>query len=97
MSTYIVLLGWTDQGIRNVGESPKRLDQARELARGLGAEIKAFYMTVGAYDMVAVIEAPDDATVARLLLSIAKGGHVRTTSLKAFSEAEYREIIGALK
>ncbi|HEX6093965.1 MAG TPA: GYD domain-containing protein [Dongiaceae bacterium] len=96
MAKYIMLVNWTEQGARNVKESPKRLDVARGLAKKLGAEMKDFYMTMGEYDMVAQVDAPDDATVAKFALALATGGNVRTKTLKAFSEADYRSIIGSL-
>jgi len=96
MASYIVLTSWTEQGIRNVKESPRRLDAARELAKTLGVELREFYMTIGAHDMVVRLEAPDDGAAAKFILALAQGGAVRTTTLKAFTEAEYREIIGAL-
>ena len=96
MAKYIALTNWTDQGIKNVKESPNRVDAARDLAKSLGCEMQDFYMTIGAYDMVVTIEAPDDETVAKFALSLAKAGNVRTTTLKAFTEDSYREIIGAI-
>ncbi len=96
MATYILLLNWTEQGIRTAKESPRRLDAARELARKFGAELKDTYLTMGSYDLVSVLEAPDDQTVAKFLLSVGALGSVRTTTLKAFPEAEYRDIMGAL-
>ena len=96
MATYIVLANFTDQGIRNIKQSPGRLDAARELARKLGAEFKDFYLTVGAYDIVCMLEAPDDETAAKFALSIGSLGNVRTTTLKAFPEKEYRDIVKAL-
>jgi uncharacterized protein with GYD domain len=92
MATYIVLVNWTSQGVRDVKESPKRLDAARELAKKLGMQIKEFYMVMGTYDAVLVAEAPDDAAMAKFNLSVAARGNVRTTTLKTFSEAEYRKI-----
>jgi|SRR5215813_1095802 len=96
MPTYIMLGSWTDQGIRHVRESPERLDAARQLCRQHGAEITHFYMTFGAHDMVVVIDAPNDEAFARLAVSIAKGGNIRTTTLKAFDEDQYRRIIGSI-
>jgi uncharacterized protein with GYD domain len=94
MATYIALVNWTDQGIKNVKDSPNRLNSVRELAKKHGCEMQDFYMTIGAYDMVAIMEAPDDETAATLLLKIASGGNVRTTTLKAFAEDGYRRIVG---
>lgn len=96
MPTYIMLTNWTDQGIRHIKDSPDRLDAARELCRQHGAEITTFYMTVGAHDMVIVVDAPNDDAFAKLALSIAKGGNVRTETLKAFDEAQYRDIIASI-
>jgi len=97
MARYIVLTNWTDQGIRNVKESPKRLDAARGVAKGFGAEIKDFYMTMGEHDMVVVMDAPNDESLAKFILALGGAGNVRTKTLKAFSETEYRSIIGSLK
>ena len=96
MPTYIMLANWTDQGIRHIKDSPDRLAAARELCRQRGAEITDFYMTLGHHDMVVVIEAPNDDEFAKLAISIAKGGNIRTTTLKAFDERQYRSIIGSV-
>ncbi len=96
MAKYIMLANWTDQGIQKVKESPGRLDAARAAARQLGAEITDFYMTMGAYDMVVTVEAPSDDVMAKFVLALGSLGNVRSTTLKAFSEPEYREIIGSL-
>ena len=96
MPTYIALLRWTQKGIENVKESPSRLDQAKEALRAVGGEFKDFYLTMGSYDMVCVCEAPDDDTIAKFVLGISAKGGVRTESLRAFSEEEYRDIIGSL-
>lgn len=96
MPTYIMLGHWTDQGIRHAKESPERIDAARTLCAQHGAEITHFYMTLGGYDMVVVIDAPNDDVFARLALTIAKGGNVRTTSLKAFDEDQYRRIMQSI-
>ena len=96
MAKYITLLNWTDQGIKSVKDAPKRVDSARALAKKLGCEMQDFYLTIGAYDMVAVVEAPDDETAAKLMLTIGSGGNVRSTTLKALSEDAFRKIIGSL-
>lgn len=96
MAKYILLVNWTEQGVKNVKDSPKRLDGARKLAKKLGGKLGDFYMTMGGYDMVVHLDAPDDGVVAKFVLSLAGGGNVRTTTLKAFSEDEYRKVLGAL-
>jgi len=96
MSTYIMLSNWTDQGVRHVKDSPDRLDAARQLCRQHGAAITAVYMTLGTYDMVVIVDAPNDEEFAKLAISIGKGGNIRTTTLKAFDEDQYRKIIGSV-
>jgi uncharacterized protein with GYD domain len=96
MPTYVALVNYTDHGMRHVKESPKRLDTAKMLLRDMGGAFKAFYMTMGAYDIVAIYEAPDDAIAARFTLMLGGGGNVRTLTMKAFPEQAYREIVGSL-
>ena len=92
MTTYIVLLNWTDQGVRSVKESPRRLDAAKKQLQDMGGSFKQFFLTMGDHDMVAVCEAPDDAVMARFALTLGMGGNVRSRTLKAFPEAAYREM-----
>jgi len=96
MAKYILLANWTDKGIRNVKDSPKRVDASRKLAKKLGCELQDFYMTIGPYDMVVSLEGPNDEAVAKFALTLAGAGNVRTTTLKAFPEAAYRKIVAAL-
>ena len=96
MSLYIALVNYTDKGIANVKDSPNRLDRARALLREMGGDFKQMFLTMGHHDMVLVYEAPDDATSARFTLRLGMLGYVRTTTLKAFPEAAYREIIAHL-
>jgi len=96
MPTYIMLLRWTQQGIANVKDSPKRLDAGREAFKKLGVEIKDTYLTMGRYDLVCVVEGPNDETVARALLSLGSQGNVQTETLKAWKEEEFRKITGSL-
>ena len=96
MSTYIVLLNWTQQGIENVKDSPARLDKARLAVEAAGGKLSDFYMTIGQYDMVVVIEAPNNETFAKAMLAIAAHGKIRSQTLKAFTEEEYRSIVGSL-
>jgi uncharacterized protein with GYD domain len=96
MTTYVMLVKWTEQGMRQVRDSPKRLDTAKKALAEMGGEFKAVYMTMGDYDLVCVYEAPDDAVAARFTLLLGMLGNVRTTTLKAFPERAYREIINSL-
>ena len=96
MSTYIMLANWTDQGARNVKDSPRRLDAAKKALEDVGGEFRSFFMTMGEFDMVGVYEAPDDAVAARFTLQVGQLGNIRTRTLKAFPETAYREIITSL-
>ncbi len=96
MSTYVLLANYTDQGIRNIKDSPGRVDAAQALIRELGGEMKQFYLTMGAHDMVVITEMPSDEAAAKLALKLGSLGNVRTTTLKAFSEPEFRTIISEL-
>jgi uncharacterized protein with GYD domain len=96
MATYLMLLNWTDQGIKNVKESPKRMDAAKKLAKDFGGEIKTIYMTQGSFDLAFVTDMPNDDKVASFVLKLGSLGNVRTTTLKAYSEDDYRNIIGSL-
>jgi uncharacterized protein with GYD domain len=96
MPTYITLANYTDQGVRNVKEAPKRLDAAKELLRSLGGDMKAFYLTMGNYDIVAIVDAPNDEAAATALLALGAKGNVRTLTMRAFGEAEFRKIVEAL-
>jgi len=96
MPSYIVLLKWTAQGIANVNESPKRLDTGRKEFKKLGVKIKDTYLTMGRYDLVCLVEAPDDESFAKAMLMLGSQGNVQTETLKAFSEAEYRKIVGGI-
>ncbi len=94
MATYIVLGSFTDQGIRNVKDTTKRADAFKEMAKSSGAAVKEVYWTLGQYDLVATVEAPDDKVVTALGLTLGKAGNVRTQTLRAFSAAEMTSILG---
>ncbi|MGQ0815451.1 MAG: GYD domain-containing protein [Gemmatimonadota bacterium] len=96
MPTYISLIRYTEQGITRIKESPSRLDAARKVWQQLGGDIKAFYLTMGAYDAVVISEAPDDETAAKLALATGAQGNVRTETLRAFTEEEYRKLVASL-
>ncbi len=96
MATYLIQSQWTDQGIRNVKESPKRLDLGKKKLKEMGGEIKAFYLTTGPYDMLAVVDVPNDEVLAAHLLWLGSQGNLRTQTMKAFTEDEFRNIVGGL-
>ena len=96
MATYIVLVNFTDQGIRNVKETTKRAEAFKEMAKKLGVTVKEIYWTLGQYDVVTSLEAPDAASVTALGLSLGALGNVRTQTLAAFSADEMGQILGKM-
>jgi uncharacterized protein with GYD domain len=96
MATYVILIHYTQQGVENMKDSPARLGEARQAFRAMGADLHTFYLTMGQYDAVAIGEAPDDETAAKLALMIGGRGAIRTETLRAFTEDEYREIVASL-
>jgi len=96
MPTYITLIKYTQKGIENMKESPSRLEAAKKVINASGGEMKAFYLTMGSYDAVSIIEAPDGATYSKALLTIASKGAIQTETLSAFPEDEYRKIVADL-
>ncbi len=97
MSTYFVLVNWTDKGIQQVKDSPKRFDAAKRALAEMGGEIKSVHLTMGEYDLIIICEASDDAVMARFVIQLGMLGFVRTHTLKAFPEGAYREIIASLR
>ncbi len=96
MAKYVLLSRFTQQGAQNIKDGPARLEAVKETLQGLGAELKDFYLTLGEYDAVVVVEAPDDETVATASLAIGSLGNVRIETLRAFTEDEYGQIVGTL-
>ena len=96
MPTYITLVNYTQKGIENIKESPARLDKVKQAMKAAGGKFKAFYLTLGHYDMVVISEAPNDEAYATTMLAIGAAGAVRSETLKAFTEEEYKKIIAAL-
>ena len=96
MPKYISLVKYTSKGIENIKESPNRLDAVKQLNESMGARVDAFYLTMGQYDIVMIVDAPNAATAAKIILKISSGGNVSTETLTAFSEEEYRNIISEL-
>jgi len=96
MPQYVSLLRYTQQGIGKVKDSPARLDAARKAAETMGGKIQSWYLTMGRYDAVLIAEFPNDETCARFFLSVGAQGNVTTQTMKAFTEAEYRKILGSL-
>ncbi len=97
MSTYFVLVNWTEKGVQQVRESPKRLEAAKKALKEMGGEVKSVHLTMGEYDLVLICEASDDAVMASFVMQLGMQGFVRTRTMKAFPETAYREIIASLR
>ncbi len=102
MPNFIILVHFTDQGIKNIKQFTEHHDQEgeqigekafREMAEKLGATVKESYWTMGAYDAVLVVEAPDDATMTALALKVGSLGNVRTQTLRAYTREEMGKIL----
>lgn len=96
MATYIALCNFTDQGIRSVKDTTQRADAVKELAGRFGAQMTQLYWTMGAFDLIATIEAPDDESATAFALAIASAGNVRMQTMRAFARDELHDIVGRL-
>ncbi len=96
MPTYVSLLNFTDQGIRTIKETLSRAERAAEIAQKHGARLEQLYWTVGPYDLVGILEAPDDESVTAFLLEAGSAGNIRSTTLRAFDREEMGRIIERL-
>ena len=96
MASYILLGTYTDQGVRTVKDSTKRAEAFRELARAKGATVKEIFWTLGPYDIVAIVDAPDDTVITALGLRLANTGNVRMQTMRAFSQAEMSAILSTI-
>jgi uncharacterized protein with GYD domain len=96
MPTYISLINWTNQGIGNIKEAPKRLDAFKKEAEAAGGKVSGYYLTMGKYDGVLIVECPNDEIAAALLLMGGSQGNVHTETMKAFTEDQFRNIINNL-
>lgn len=97
MPTYISLVSWTDQGIRNVKEAPRRVDDFKKAVEATGGKVNGFYLTMGKYDIVVIVDLPSDETAAAIVLSTGSRGNIRTETMKAFPEDQFRNIIANVK
>ena len=96
MATYVMLMSFTEQGVKSAKDSAKRADAFKQEAKNHGATVKDIFWTLGQYDAVTIVEAPDDVTMTALSLNLGTRGNVRTQTLRAFSEAEMKTIIGKM-
>ncbi len=93
MPQYVSLVKWTEQGVRNVKDAPKRLQAARTAIQNTGGKLLWVGFTLGEYDAVLISEATDDLTVSAVTLALGSLGNVRTTTIRAFTEAEFSQIL----
>jgi uncharacterized protein with GYD domain len=96
MPTYITLMNWTDQGVKSAKDTVQRRDQAESLAQKHGASIEQVYWTIGPYDLVTIIEAPDDESATAMLLELGTAGNLRTTTLRAYDRDQMSGLIQRL-
>ena len=96
MARYVILMNLTEQGVKDVKNAPARIEMTAKAVAAAGGKLLDFYVTMGPYDYVAIAEGPDDETALAQLLGLGMAGNVRTTSLKAFTQAEFVEILKRL-
>lgn len=96
MPKYIVLMKLTEQGIKEIRDAPERIEQGIKLLEKMGGKLTSFYMVMGEYDYVGIGEAPSDEVQAAFMLALSSRGHVKTTTLKAFSREEIPGIFKLL-
>ena len=96
MATYISFLSFTEQGIKTIKDVPARIAAGRPAFEANGGKLLNYYLTLGAQDAVIVYEFPDDETAASMALAQAGLGNVRTTSMRAFTEAEIPGVLGKM-
>ena len=93
---YIILGKYTEEGIKNMKDSPKRLEAAQKVAKSFGGEITQFYLTMGRFDFVSVVEAPSNEAAMKAILTISSAGAISTETLVAIPNEEYKELIKGL-
>jgi uncharacterized protein with GYD domain len=96
MPTYISLLNWTDQGIRNVRETVQRYERSQQMQEKHGVRLQQIYWTVGPHDLIAIAEAPDEQSITAFFLELASAGNLRTTTLRAYDRGEMSGILERL-
>lgn len=93
MPMYIGMANWTDQGVKNIKDSPSRAEAFKKMAAEMGCTVHGLFFTMGRYDIAVRIEAPDDATISALVLKLGQLGNVRTETMRAYTEMEFAEVM----
>jgi len=96
MPSYILLARFTQKGVERIEDGPARIEAARKTLESLGGKLQSIYLTMGRYDSVAIIDAPDDAAAAKFSIAIGAQGNVKIESMRAFNEKEYGELVTSL-
>ena len=96
MQTYVILMNWTEQGIKNIKDTPERIETAAKALEAAGGRLIGWYALMGQYDAVAIAEGPSDEAAMAQLLTLGMLGNVRTTTLKAFPKEEFAQILKKL-
>ena len=96
MLTFITFINFTDQGIKNVKDSPKRIRAGKALLKKMGGRVKQVYLTSGDRDAVLIAEVPNGDVMAKFAMALGSLGNVRTTTVRAWSEAEFKKMVSEL-
>ncbi len=96
MATYVMLSTWTEQGLRKVKESPSRIDSFKKSVKSAGGEVRGVWVTMGRFDTLSLVSAPDDEAMARIAMALCSLGNVKTETLRAFGEDEFKSLLGKL-
>ena len=96
MPVYITLLNYTQTGVERIKNAPDRLDDAKKVFTEFGGKITSFYSVMGQYDAVVISDVPTDDLAAKIALKIASMGNIRSETMRAYTEDEYRRIINEL-
>jgi len=96
MATYVCLMNFTSDGVQGIKEHPKRRDEARKAAEGMGLQVTGVYMTLGPYDLTVILEAPNDEMAATFALGSSMRGKISTLTMRAFTESETDKLISGL-
>jgi uncharacterized protein with GYD domain len=93
---FIVSINWTEQGIRNIKDWPKRAQAARDLGKKVGVDLKQVFLTTGEHDMVALVETANGDNMAKFAMAMGMVGNIRTKTARAWPEAEFVKMLGEL-
>lgn len=93
MATFVTLMTWTDQGSRDIRDWGRRVGAAEDLVKKLGGQLKDVFITLGQYDVVAVVDAPDDETATQISLAIGSQGNAKIQTLRAFPRTQAETLI----